>query len=78
MERSVAEWLRRVALVCITTEGSAVRIASAVNFFAFLFSSCFLLQIFLCVVSNYGSADSWSSKCEWREMKVHGAKMNGY
>ena len=33
----VAEWLRCGALVCITTEGSLVRIALAPNFFAFLF-----------------------------------------
>ena len=37
----MAEWLRRGALVCITTEGSVVRIASALMFFAFLFLSLF-------------------------------------
>ena len=36
----VAEWLRRGAFVCITREGSVVRIAPAVNFFAF-FCFCF-------------------------------------
>ena len=46
----VAEWLRCGALVCITTEGSAVRIASAVNFFAFLFLLLLSIAMLLYIV----------------------------
>ena len=46
----MAEWLRRVAFVCITTEGLLVRIALAANVFAFLFLLLLSIAMLLYIV----------------------------
>ena len=73
----MAEWLRCGALVCITTEGSEVRIALAANNFAFSFF--FLLSVANAFVHCLIKAvrTRGSSYVTEREMKLPDAKYNG-